>query len=108
METIKSSKDIDLIFKNGKKVYLPFLNIIIFKDDENKINGNVAFLAGKKNGNAVWRNRSKRRLREIYRELKIKKEYKILLIANKELNEWKFIDIMEKVKEETKKYAETN
>ena len=108
METIKSSKEIDLIFKNGKKIYLPFLNIIVYKDIDNIINGNVAFIAGKKNGNAVWRNKSKRRLREIYRNLKIKKEYKILLIANKELNEWKFIDIMEKVKQETKKYAENN
>lgn len=108
METIKSSKEIDLIFQNGKKIYLPFLNIIIYNDKLNKIKGNVAFIAGKKNGNAVWRNKSKRRLREIYKNLKIKKEYKILLIANKEINEWKFIDIMEKVKKETRKYAENN
>lgn len=108
METIKSNKDIDVIFKNGKKIYLPFLNIIFLKDEEQKIKGKVAFIAGKKNGNAVWRNKSKRKLREIYRELKIKEEYKTLLIANKEINEWKFIDIMEKVKEETKKYAESN
>ena len=51
MQTIKSSKDIDLIFKNGEKINFPFLNLILYKT--NSINGNVAFIAGKKNGNAV-------------------------------------------------------
>ena len=83
MGTIKSSKEIDLIFKNGKKINLPFLVIILFNDKENLIKGNIAFIAGKKNGNAVWRNKSKRKLREIYKELKINKECKMLLVAKK-------------------------
>ena len=87
METIKSSKEIDLIFKNGEKINLPFLNLYFYKSEE--IKGEVAFIAGKKNGNAVWRNSSKRRLREIYKELNINKEYKTLLIANKKI--WKLI-----------------
>ena len=32
-------------------------------------NGRVAFIAGKKLGNAVWRNRAKRRMREVCREV---------------------------------------
>lgn len=31
--------------------------------------GRVAFIAGKRHGNAVWRNAAKRRLRELYRAL---------------------------------------
>ncbi len=34
---------------------------------QHDLNGRVAFIAGKKHGNAVWRNSAKRRMREIYR-----------------------------------------
>ena len=88
METIKSNKEIDLIFKNGDKINLPFLSLILYEDKKEQINGKVAFLAGKKNGNAVWRNKSKRKLREIYKNLNFDKEDKILLIANKNLNDY--------------------
>lgn len=44
--------------------------------------GRVAFIAGKKNGNAVWRNAAKRRMREIYRTLEGDwKKYDLLFIA---------------------------
>lgn len=36
---------------------------------EHDRDGRVAFIAGKKHGNAVWRNNAKRRLREISRQL---------------------------------------
>ena len=102
MQTIKSSKDIDLIFKNGEKINFPFLNLIVCKNSS--INGNVAFLAGKKNGNAVWRNKSKRKLREIYKQIKINEEYKLLLIANKKINEYKLDEMVKDIEERTKKY----
>lgn len=104
METIKSSKEIDLIFKNGEKINLPFLTYIIFEDNKNLVKGNVAFIAGKKNGNAVWRNKSKRRLKEIYKYLNIKKKYKILLIANRKTIEEDFNKIINLSKEKLNKY----
>ena len=104
METIKSSKEIDLIFKNGEKENLPFLTCVFYKDNDNRIQGNVAFLAGKKNGNAVWRNKSKRRLREIYKILEIKNEYKTLLIANKKTLEEDFNKIINESKNKLSKY----
>ena len=42
----------------------------ISENAEHDLNGRVAFIAGKKNGNAVWRNAAKRRMREIYRYVK--------------------------------------
>lgn len=106
METIKSSKEIDLIFKNGEKINLPFLSLYFYKSEN--IKGEVAFIAGKKNGNAVWRNKSKRRLREIYKKLNVNKEYKTLLIANKKTLEEEFGKIVEETKKKIKKYEENN
>ena len=105
METIKSSKEIDLIFKNGERISLPFINIYFYKS-KNDIRGEVAFIAGKKNGNAIWRNKSKRRLREIYKQLNIKKPYKTLLIANKNTNKEDFNKIIKEIKNKIKRYEE--
>ena len=41
------------------------------KKEQHGLNGRVAFIAGKKLGNAVWRNRAKRRMRSIYRDLNV-------------------------------------
>ena len=106
MGTIKSSKEIDLIFRNGERINLPFLSLYFCKNE--KIKGEVAFIAGKKNGNAVWRNKSKRRLREIYKKLNIDKEYKTLLIANKKTLKEEFETIVEETKNKIKKYEENN
>ena len=106
METIKSNKEIDLIFKNGEKLNFPFLNLILYKDNKQQINGKVAFLAGKKNGNAVWRNKSKRILREVYKQLNINNDYKCLLIANKNLLNEKFETIVKEVNKEINKNYE--
>lgn len=44
----------------------PHVSLIVLKhEDEHDHNGRVAFIAGKKLGNAVWRNRAKRRMRSL-------------------------------------------
>lgn len=69
--TIKSSADISLLFSQGKRFSTPFVTVMVLKHcnqhDHETDHGRVAFIAGKKSGNAVWRNGAKRRMREIAR-----------------------------------------
>ncbi|MDO5358047.1 ribonuclease P protein component [Slackia faecicanis] len=69
--TIKSSADISLLFSQGKRFSTPFLTVMVLEHcnqhDHELDHGRVAFIAGKKSGNAVWRNGAKRRMREIAR-----------------------------------------
>ena len=69
METIKSSTEISYIFANGKRFTASSIVLLVQKKAQHDQQGRVAFIAGKKLGNAVWRNRAKRRLRAICRDL---------------------------------------
>lgn len=61
---IKSSEEISEILKKGKKYHSPLLTLFIRETPEHRDpSGRVAFIAAKRLGNAVWRNRSKRVLR---------------------------------------------
>ncbi|MGN0301936.1 MAG: ribonuclease P protein component [Anaerotardibacter sp.] len=67
--TIKSSTEISYIFSHGKRYTSASLTILVLKDQQHGPQGRVAFIAGKKNGNAVWRNSAKRRMRAVCSEL---------------------------------------
>lgn len=78
METIKSSTEISELFAKGRRIKTPFVTLIVKKhsqeksfgdDEQHGPSGRVAFIAGKKLGNAVWRNRAKRRMRAICHSL---------------------------------------
>ena len=69
METIKSRGDISDLFSCGKRLHTPYLTFIVLPTKQHGQQGRVAFIAGKKLGCAVWRNRAKRRLRAVCREL---------------------------------------
>jgi ribonuclease P protein component len=65
MTTIKSSREIDRIFREAKRASHPLIIMLTVPTPEGRgRTGRVAFLAGKKLGTAVWRNRSRRVLRE--------------------------------------------
>lgn len=85
LNVIKSSEEISDIFSKGVRSSNRFVTFIAcdkIPESEHDLHGRVAFIAGKKNGNAVWRNAAKRRLREIYRALDGEwKAYDILFVA---------------------------
>ncbi len=87
MDVIKSKQDIENIFKHGQWYNHPSVSILINKVGSNQRDqdtGRVAFIAGKKTGNAVDRNRAKRLMREAARLQGLPyQHYDILLIATK-------------------------
>lgn len=103
LDTIKSNDEISRIFSNGQRISSKYINIIYIEKGcyakssfEHDHNGRVAFIAGKKNGGAVWRNSAKRRLREIYRKSKDKLEgYDVLLVAKSAIMQASFNDVLQ-------------
>ena len=92
----------------GKKVSNKYLTIF-FKNLSNKSNNylNISFVTQKKLGNAVVRNKVKRRLKNIMNQLvkisKINFNYSYLLIAKKSIINSKFVDIKETIINDYKK-----
>ena len=83
---------------NGKKVNNKYLTIFFKKlSDKNNKYLNISFVAQKKIGNAVKRNKIKRRLRnminEAIKKIKINFEYSYLIIAKKNFLEENYENI---------------
>ena len=93
---------------NGKKISNKYLTIF-FKNLSNKSNKylNISFVTQKKIGNAVKRNKVKRRLRNIMSQIikisKINFNYSYLFITKKSIINAKFIDIKETIIKDYKK-----
>lgn len=66
METIKSRVEFERVFSGGKRANHPLVRITVLRGNEGD-RGKVAFVAAKRLGNAVYRNRCKRVLREAAR-----------------------------------------
>ena len=92
----------------GKKISNKYLTIF-FKNLSNKSNKylNISFVAQKKLGNAVKRNKIKRRLKNIMSQLvnisKINFNYSYLIIAKKEIINAQFSDIRDALFKDYKK-----
>lgn len=67
METIKSRRDFERVFSGGRRASHRLVRVTVLRGDEGEP-GRVAFVAPKRLGNAVYRNRCKRVLREAARE----------------------------------------
>ena len=63
MRTLKSRQDFERVFTQGKRYNHPLMRMVICASEDEGDPGRVAFVAAKRLGNAVWRNRSKRVLR---------------------------------------------
>ena len=66
METIKSKQDFEKVFRCGRRYGHSLVRVTVLRDDG--ASGRVAFVAAKRLGNAVFRNRCKRVLRAAARE----------------------------------------
>ncbi len=92
----------------GKKISNKYINIF-FKKLSNKSNNylNISFVTQKKLGNAIKRNKIKRRLRSIMSQMikisKINFDYSYLFIAKKSIINAKYIDIQETITNDYKK-----
>lgn len=92
----------------GKKISNKYLTIF-FKNLSNKSNKylNISFVTQKKIGNAVKRNKVKRRLRNIMSQIikisKINYNYSYLFITKKSIINAQFIDIKETIIKDYKK-----
>ncbi len=92
----------------GRKVSNKYMTIF-FKNLSNKSNNylNISFVTQKKLGNAVLRNKIKRRLKSIMSQLvkisKINFNYCYLIIAKKSIINAKFVDIKETIINDYKK-----
>ena len=67
MKTIKSHRDFERVFTQGRRYNHPLIRMVICDSASEGDPGRVAFAAAKRLGNAVVRNRSKRVLREAAR-----------------------------------------
>ena len=67
MRTIKSRLDFEHVFRQGKRYNHPLVRMVICDARNEGDSGRVAFVAAKRLGCAVVRNRSKRVLREVAR-----------------------------------------
>jgi len=107
LSSLSKNEDFKFLL-SGKKINNKYLTIF-FKELSNKSdkNLNISFVAQKKIGNAVKRNKIKRRLKNIMREalkkIKIKKKYSYLIISRKNVFDGDFLDIKKTILKDFKK-----
>ena len=81
MKTIKSKRDFERVFAQGRRYNHSLLRIRVAPLDEGDP-GRVAFVAAKRLGNAVFRNRCKRVLREAARAASLPADgYDVILFS---------------------------
>ena len=80
---IKNQDEINIFFEKGRRICNRYLCIYYIPGQLSR----VAFIAGKKIGGAVLRNRCKRLLREVYRlhADKLSSKFDLLCVAKKDL-----------------------
>ena len=101
LDMIKSSNEISLIFDKGRRFSTPYLTLIVLRNEEQHGQpGRVAFIAGKKQGNAVWRNQAKRRMRSICRDIDgIISDCNIVYLAKQQLLNERYDIVLECVED---------
>ncbi len=84
---LKKDREFQIVYNLGKKEFGYYSLIFFKKNDENILK--LGFVASKKTGNAICRNRLRRLFREYFRlnHDKIEKGYNIVCVAKKKAGE---------------------
>lgn len=92
-DILRGKKTFDLIYKGGKSVGGEY--VVVFYKKNNLPYSRFAFLASKKVGNSVQRNRAARIMKEAHRlrEYNIKDGYDVIFIARNTISNVKCDDI---------------
>ena len=96
MKTIKSSSEITNLFERGQRFNTPEISLIVLRNrNQHDHCGRVAFIAGKRLGNAVWRNRAKRRMRGVCQAVGGPfAGYDVVFLARRNVTEASFEDMV--------------
>lgn len=102
-EILRNKKDFTRLYKKGKSIGSRYVVLFFIKNNLPYIR--KAFLASKKVGNSVRRNRARRLMKESYRKVSgdIKNGYDILFIARNNINGVKCGDVEKSINEILKK-----
>ena len=102
-EVLRRDSDFTSIYKRGKSVGDRF--VVVFTKKNNLGYNRTAFLASKKVGNAVARNRARRLMKESYRSLcdRLVPGYDIIFIARNTINNSKCADVKKSIEAATRK-----
>ena len=92
-EVLRKKADFSLIYNRGKSVNDRY--VVLFYRKNGLSYNRRAFLASKKVGNSVRRNRARRLVRESFNniEKKLKKGYDIVIIARNSINDKSFSQV---------------
>jgi ribonuclease P protein component len=102
-DVLRNKRDFDRLYKKGAKIHGKYLVVIFAKNG--KGHNRKAFLASKKVGNAVARNRARRLMKEAYRILfpHLKPGYDVLFIARNTIVDKGCPEVMNTMKASLKK-----
>ena len=100
-EVLRRDSDFASIYKKGKSVGDKF--VVVFSKKNNLPYSRTAFLASKKVGNAVARNRARRLMKESYRSLcdRLVPGFDIIFIARNTINNSKCADVKKSIEAAT-------
>ena len=96
-DILRRKEDFDLIYKKGRSVGERY--IVLFYMKNGLSYNRIAFLASKKVGNSVKRNRARRLMRESVRisDAEIRQGYDLIIIARNTINGKKCADVKKSI-----------
>ncbi|MBN1298890.1 MAG: ribonuclease P protein component [Actinobacteria bacterium] len=108
-ETLKKNSDFESFRKRNVQVNSEYFKVILIKLDDSSDRLRLGYVVSKKIGKAVERNKLKRQIKEIFRNLqKINKDsFNILIIAKKPIMNLGFNSLKDQILKSLQPYLQT-